>query len=145
MNRTSTALNTIVKIGWIPVLLAACYSGWVLYSRHAQNRRGEEAEAVEAARRAQGDREILRRLGGGQLKILTFYASPAIVEGGERTLLCYGVAGAKSVRIEPAVELVSPALSRCIEIRPRQETRYVLTAEDGQGKTVKQETVVGVK
>ena len=28
-------MSTLVRIMWIPVLLAACYSGWIFWQRHA--------------------------------------------------------------------------------------------------------------
>jgi hypothetical protein len=51
---------------------------------------------------------------------------------------------AKSVRMEPPVEGVSPALSRCVEIRPQGETQYTLTAEGADGQVVTQSAVVRV-
>ena len=61
-------------------------------------------------------------------RILQFYARDAVLPLGERTLLCYGVEGAKTVRLKPAVESVWPAFSRCIDIAPVNETTYTLTA-----------------
>lgn len=136
------SLRTLAKIGWIPVLLVAVYSGWLLYSRHEQNR---DVENAAKASRAQADRDVVQRLGGGQMKILTFYANPPVVKRGERALLCYGVASAKAVRIEPDAERITPSLSRCIEVRPAKETQYTLTAEDAQGRSLKQETVLKVE
>jgi hypothetical protein len=135
-------LRKLAIFGWIPVLIAALYAGWVLYSRHQQSRRLTESEA---ARRLESDREILRRLGSGEVKILTFYASPPVVKRGERTLLCYGVAGAKTVKIEPPVENLTPVLSRCFEVRPARDTAYSLTATDAQGHAVSQQASVRVE
>jgi hypothetical protein len=78
------------------------------------------------------------------VKILAFYPREPIVTEGQTTLLCYGVSDAKSVRIDPPVEGVSPALSRCVEVRPKGETRYTLTAEGSDGKSVSQSVTVGV-
>jgi hypothetical protein len=39
------------------------------------------------------------------------------------------------VRIEPEVGDLHPALSYCLEVAPRKETEYKLTAEDGAGHT----------
>ena len=92
-------------------------------------------KAAEQKRAAQ-DRQILEKLGGDQLKILMFYPNPPRITKGERGLLCYGVSNAASVSIEPAVDGVSPALSRCVEIRPTKDTEYTLKARDGQGREV---------
>lgn len=61
-----------------------------------------------------------------------------------KTVLCYGVTNAKSLRIDPPVEGVSPALSRCVEIRPKAETIYTLTAEGSDGKSVSQSVTVRI-
>ena len=44
-------------------------------------------------------------------------------------MLCYGVDNAKAVRIQPPVDKVWPALSRCLAIAPFTATTYILTAE----------------
>ena len=77
-------------------------------------------------------------------KITQFYASPPVVAKGDKTLLCYGVEGAKAVRIEPAVEQLSPALTRCFEVKPEKTTSYTLTAEDSGGAAVTQAVEVTV-
>lgn len=64
-----------------------------------------------------------------RVKILQFYSAAAAVEPGSKTLLCYGVENAVSVRIVPDVEPVKPALSRCLEVAPARTTQYMLTAE----------------
>jgi len=68
-------------------------------------------------------------------KITQFYASPAIVPPGDHSLLCYGVEGAESVTLTPAVESIKPALSRCLEVRPKVTTEYILTATNASGQT----------
>ena len=72
------------------------------------------------------------------VKILQFYARDGIVTERENTLLCYGVSNAKSVRIDPPVEGVSPALNRCVEVRPKRATHYTLIAEGSDGRTASQ-------
>lgn len=79
-----------------------------------------------------------------KVKILAFYPrEETIIEGGT-TLLCYGVTNAKSVRIDPPVEGVSPAFSRCVEVEPKSETRYTLTAEGFDGRIAAQSCTVHV-
>jgi hypothetical protein len=77
-------------------------------------------------------------------KILAFYPRDMLVTEGGMTLLCYGVSNAKSVRIEPPVDGVSPSPSRCVEIRPKGETEYTLTAEGDDGHAVSQSVTVRV-
>ena len=131
----------IVKWAWIPVVLAFLYAGWVLYSRQADNRRiAREAEV----KRAEQDQKILDKLGGGELKVLMFYANPPVIQRGDRALLCYGVSNAKSVRIEPAVDGVGPSLSRCVEVKPAGDTKYTLIATDESGREEKSELEVKI-
>src|SRR6266571_4360107 len=78
-------------------VLAVLYVLWIFASRWDENRQLErEAEASKA----KADRTITEQYGGGQLKILSFYATVGAVARGERALVCYGVANAKTVRIE---------------------------------------------
>lgn len=77
-------------------------------------------------------------------RILQFYARDPVLPRGEKSVLCYGVDNAKTVRIEPAVDRVWPTLSRCIEIAPTQSTTYTLTAEGADGKPVAQSVTVSV-
>ena len=123
-------------------MLVLLYAGWVLYSRRTDNARiTEEAER----KRILAEGKVVDKLGGGKLKVLMFYANPPIVGRGERTLLCYGVAGAKAVRIEPNVEEIGPSLSRCVEVFPKQTTAYSLIATDAGGIEEKSEIEVRVQ
>jgi hypothetical protein len=62
-------------------------------------------------------------------RIVQFYARESAVPKGEKTMLCYGVENAKTVRIDPPVDRVWPAISRCFDIAPSAATTYTLTAE----------------
>ena len=89
--------------------------------------------------------EFARIYGGTELKILQFYVRDAsIVEGG-KTVLCYGVVNAKSVRLDPPVADVYPAVNRCVEAAPGRDTRYTLTAEGADGRTVSETLLLGVR
>ena len=124
------------------MVLVFAYSGWVLYSRQADNARiAEEAQRKKII--AEG--EAVDKIGGGELKLLMFYANPPVVSSGERALLCYGVAGAKSVRIEPVVDGVGPSLSRCVEVFPKRNIKYSLVATDEAGKEEKGEVEIKVR
>lgn len=78
------------------------------------------------------------------VKITAFYARDAMVVEGGSTVLCYGVLSAKSVRLDPPAENISPSLNRCIEVRPKAQTRYTLTAEGADGQAVAQSVTIRV-
>lgn len=124
------------------LVLAAIYTGWTLFSRWDEKRRDERA-----ARQAEAiaDKRIIDRLGGDKLKIVQFMASPGVVHRGGRALVCYGVVNAKSVRIDPHIEDIGPALSRCLEVFPKHTTEYKLTAQDAEGHTVAGSIILRVK
>jgi len=122
------------------LLVAMMYAGWTIYSRWRENRRIEEEAA---AKRLEFDQKTLDMI-GPDLKIMSFYANP-IIQRGQKALVCYSVANAKAVRIEPAIETITPSLGRCIEAAPKVTTEYTLTAEDGSGHRVSQAIVVKVQ
>jgi hypothetical protein len=126
----------------VAVLAALLYDAWIFYSRWSDKRRGAQARQEQEDKAA---RDTIDMLGGGQLKILSFYASPGEIKRGEHASLCFGVAGAKSVRIEPHIEDLHPALSYCSQIAPVRDTEYQLIAEDGAGHTAKQSVAVKVR
>lgn len=78
------------------------------------------------------------------VKITQFYARDAVLTEGEKTVLCYGTANAKSARIEPHVGGVGPTLTRCVEVQPKHNTNYTLTAEGPDGRKVDQTVTVQV-
>jgi hypothetical protein len=127
---------------WVPVVVAFSYAGWVLYSRQADHRRiAEQAEQ----QRADQNRQIVDQVGGGELKVLMFYADPPAVRPGGTVRLCYGVAMAESLQIEPAVDGVGPALSRCVETKPiRSTTTFTLKAA-GNGREATGSVTVDVR
>jgi len=125
------------------VALAALYVAFVFLSRWRENRH-LEAAAIEAER-ATDARETSAILGDGTLRILNFYATPVTISRGQKALVCYGVVNAKSVRIEPPIEHMYPAISRCFDVVPRRDTRFTLTAEDAQGHTATESFLLQVK
>ncbi len=76
------------------------------------------------------------------VKILQFYAWPAMIARGDRTLLCYGVEGAALVRLDPALEEIGPSRARCINAKPAVSTRYTLYAKSRTGEEVSQQIEV---
>jgi hypothetical protein len=104
--------------------------GWVFYSRSSQNR---ELQRQAAEKSQEQDRKNYEMYGSGQLKIMLFYAVPPVVAKGGETKLCYSVANATSVKIEPGVEAIKPSLSRCEPVTPVRSTTYTLSASDDKG------------
>lgn len=78
------------------------------------------------------------------VRISQFYGSPSRIGKGDSTDLCYGVDGASTLRLEPAVEQVWPALSRCFEVKPAATTTYTLIAADASGHSVSEKTTIEV-
>jgi hypothetical protein len=124
------------------ILVALIYDGWIFYSRRSGN---HEAFQVEADKEVKQERKTIDAYGGGGLKILSFYAAPGTIARGSHTNLCYSVIGAKTVRMEPAVDAVWPALTRCVQVSPKKDTEYKLIAGDEAGHSVNQSVAVAVK
>jgi hypothetical protein len=124
----------------IPIFVFAVYDVPIFYSRWRYTRneaRAARAIEVEEARRT------IAMLGGGELKILNFYGTN-VIRRGEHGTICYGVYGAKSVRIEPPVEKLQPAVAHCLQVSPSVTTEYKLVAEDGTGHTSTKELTIQV-
>jgi hypothetical protein len=125
----------------IVLAIALLYDGYVFYSRWSEKqdnqRRQQEQEAALA-------RKTLDLLGGDSLKISSFYVSPGVIKRGSTANICYGVTGAKTLRIDPPVEQVWPALTHCLQVSPIKDTEYKLTAEDAGGHSVSESFVLRV-
>ena len=118
------------------------YTGWVFASRHFS---AGQWMSRQARKPSDSQAAFDRIYGGTAVKILQFYARAAThTEGGE-SLICYGVLNAKSVRIEPPVDGVFAALNRCVAVAPEHDTRYTLTAEGHDGRTVSESFVLAVR
>jgi hypothetical protein len=125
----------------VAILAAGLYDGWIFYSRW---RAAGEIERKSEAKKTEDARRTIEMLGGGGLKILNFYASPGAIRRGGRATICFGVFGAKSVRIEPPVESLHPAVSYCFQVSPSRTTEYKLFVEDGSGHTATESFVLTV-
>jgi len=117
----------------IAFLFVGLYVGWVFYSRRQANQAIVEKAAEK---RRTEDQQSFEMMGGDRFDILGYTASPASIQAGESSSLCYSVSNAKAVNIEPqAEEPVWPAFSRCVHVSPRKTTKYTLTIDDGAGHT----------
>lgn len=128
------------------VLIAAAAVGFILFSRWAENRRIDRQAAQAAAQKQlSNDRAALDQLGGKELAIQSFYATPGVIHRGQSTQLCYGVANAKTVTLEPQSNPVWPSHSRCVDVTPKKDTTYTLTVQDAAGHSKSQTVEVKVR
>ena len=128
-----TGFRIYLIVSAVAFLFVGLYVGWVFYSRSQAN----QAIIDKAAEKQRTqDQQSFEMMGGTRFDILEYTASPATIQAGESSSLCYSVSNAKSVNIEPqADEPVWPAFSRCVHVSPRKTTKYTLTIDDGAGHT----------
>lgn len=138
-------IRKVLPYSMLAVAVAAAYSGWIMYSRFRDAREAEERIEKRKRDRAIEQGRWVSSVVGDEVKILSFAADPGVVRPGGSVLLCYGVANASTVTIEPKVEGVRPAFTHCVETFPRKTTSYTLTAADGQGRTVSASLTVAVR
>lgn len=128
------------------IAVAAVIVFWIFFSRWWQNRSIEHREREAAAEKQRADdRATLEQMGGKELAIQTFYASPGEIRRGQSVQLCYGVANAKSVKLEPQSNPVWPSYSRCVNDSPTKTTTYTLTIADAAGNTKSQSLTIQVR
>jgi hypothetical protein len=130
--------NPFVYSGAVLVCVAI-YVGFVLLTRYESNREFERRDAAQKAeQRREDDRRAVEQLGGSELAIRSLYVSPGLIHRGEKAQLCYDVANAKSVTLDPPDGEVWPSHSRCVDLAPKKTTTYTLTITDASGKTATQ-------
>jgi|GEM_PF-1002030 cytochrome c-type biogenesis protein CcmH/NrfG len=89
------------------LVCVALYVVYVLLSRYESNRRYEEqTRQRQNEQRHEDDVRAVEQLGGSELAICGFYASPSTVRAGQSAQLCYDVANAKTVALDPPVASV---------------------------------------
>jgi hypothetical protein len=131
--------SVVVSVALLVVL-------WILFSRWQENRSIERRAREENSRKQlENDRIALEQLGGKDLAIQSFYASPRAIHKGETVQLCYGVANAKTVKLEPQSNAVWPSHARCVIVSPQKTTTYTLTISDASGNTQTQSLQVKVE
>jgi hypothetical protein len=119
---------------------------FVMISRWEESRSSERRAAQERAEKQhEQDRIAVEQLGGKELAILSFYASPTAIGRGESAQLCYGVANAKTVKLEPQSQAVWPSVAHCVDISPAKSTIYTLTIEDAEGKKLSQDVEIKIR
>ncbi|HKM82880.1 MAG TPA: hypothetical protein VJY15_18215 [Candidatus Acidoferrum sp.] len=130
----------------IGIVVVAAYFVFLLLSRHEAAREFERrnTELLDEQHRAE-DRLTLEQLGGSQFAIRALYVDPSVIRRGESAQICYDVANAKSVSLDPPVAAVWPSHTRCFEVSPKRTTTYTLTINDGTGKTATKTLQVRVR
>jgi len=131
---------------WAALAIVALVVGWIIFSRWQENHGIEKHAREERTEKQQEqDRIALEQLGGKELAIQNFCATPGAVRRGETVQLCYGVANAKTVKLEPQSNPVWPSYSRCVDVTPAKSTTYTLTIADAAGNTRSQSLEVKVR
>jgi hypothetical protein len=121
------------------LVVGLAYVIFLFLSRYESRRAFEKRSAEKAAeQRRTEDRAAIEQLGGSELAIRAFYVSPATIHHGESAQLCYDVANAKTVNLDPPAGQVWPSHFRCLDISPSKTTTYTLTITDSSGKSVTQ-------
>jgi hypothetical protein len=128
----------------VAAAIVAAYLGYVFLARLTSDQRWA-ARQKPAQTAPERESKFAATYGGTALKVLQFYPRESVVTEGQSTLICYGVLNAKSLRIDPPVGSVYPALNRCVEVQPEHDTKYTLTAEGTDGTTATAAFTVAVK
>jgi hypothetical protein len=127
------------------LLFVAIYVGWIVFSRWNENRHIEQrARDAAAQKQHEQDQKTVEQMGGSELSIQSFYGNSAIRRG-QSAQLCYGVANAKKVTLDPPSLPVWPSYSRCIDVSPTKTTTYTLTASDDAGHSASQSFTIKVQ
>jgi hypothetical protein len=143
--KKSVFMNPLLY-SWAALAIVALAVVAILVFRWMENH-AVEMRARQAAIQQQHeqDRIALQQFGGKELAIQNFYATPGTIRRGESVQLCYGVANAKTVRLEPQSNPVWPSYSRCVDVTPAKSTTYTLTIDDAAGNTKTQTLEVKVR
>jgi len=131
---------------FIGIVVVAAYVAFLVLSRHeaARDFNRRNAEILDEQHRAE-DRLTLEQLGGSEFGIRALYVDPSVIRRGESAQICYDVANAKSVSLDPPVATVWPSHTRCFEVSPKRTTTYTLTITNATGKTATKEVQVQVR
>ena len=130
----------------LALLAVLLYVLWIFFSRWQENREIQRRASEERSQKQlDADRQTIDQLGGKELAIQSFYASAGVIHRNETVQLCYGVANAKTVKLEPQDNPVWPSYNRCVEVAPKKDTTYTLTIQDAAGHTQTQTLDIKVK
>jgi hypothetical protein len=116
------------RIGLLVTAIAIANLAWVWCQRHDGAVRMEQR--IDARRQGSGGRNT-----STGVRITQFYATSGEITDAGHSTVCYGVENARSVRLEPPVYDVRPALTRCFWVEPKQDTTYSLSAVGNDGSS----------
>jgi len=134
--KTKTAFKNPLLYSSLLIGIVILVVAWILFARWQENLSIERRSREENSRKQlENDRIALEQLGGKELAIQSFYASPGAIHKGDSVQLCYGVANAKTVKLEPQPNAVWPSYARCVSVSPAKNTTYTLTISDASGNT----------
>lgn len=126
------------------ILAVAVYVGWIFVSRRVENRTYEQRISEQRKeQQRKNDQAAIEQLGGNELAIQMLYA-PTEIRRGEKAQICFGVANAKSVTLEPQRNPVWPSHNLCVDVKPTKTTTYTLTATGADNRSVSQQVTVAV-
>ena len=128
-------------IGFVASLVLYVMAERYLSSRAFDDRVAREQEA----RSLEDDRRAVQQLGGSELAIRGLYITPDTIRPGESAQLCYDVANAKTITLDPPVAEVWPSHSRCIELKLKKSATFTLAIADASGKTLSQSVELKIK
>ncbi len=141
-----SAFKNPLLYSWAALAFVALVVVSILLSRWMENHNFEQrAKQAKIQQQREQDSVALEQMGGKELAIQNFYATPGIIRRGETVQLCYGVANAKTVKLEPQSNPVWPSYSRCVNVTPAKSTTYTLTITDAAGNTRSQSLEVKVR
>ncbi len=144
--KTRTIVKNPLLYSSLLVSIALLVVGWILFSRWQANLSIERRTREERSQKQlESDRVALEQFGGKDLAIQSFYASPGAIHKGDSVQICYGVANAKTVKLEPQPNAVWPSYARCVSVSPAKSTTYTLTVSDASGNTKTQSLQVTVE
>jgi hypothetical protein len=130
----------------LALLAVLLYVVWIFFFRWQENRQIQRrAKDQKTEKQLAEDRQTIEQLGGKDLAIQSFYASAGAVHRGDTVQLCYGVANAKTIKLEPQDNPVWPSYNRCVEVSPKKDTTYTLTIQDAAGNVKTQSLDIKVK
>jgi hypothetical protein len=144
--KTKTAFKNPLLYSSFLLGMVLLVVAWIFLSRWQENLSIERRSREEKSRKQlEDDRVALEQLGGKELAIQSFYASPGAIHKGESVQLCYGVANAKTLKLEPQPNAVWPSYARCVSVSPAKSTTYTLTISDASGNTKTQSVQVKIE
>jgi hypothetical protein len=131
----------------IVFLAVIAYVAFLLISRYESNRAYNRRNAEKAAeQQREADRVAIEQLGGSELAIRALYLSPPMIKAGQTSQLCYDVANAKAVKLDPpGAGAVWPSHNRCVDVSPKKTTTYTLTITGADGNSTNQSVELKVR